>query len=234
MLGARGALAPVDADAVPRQPPQIRSFDHVSIPGRRLEEMAAFYRALGMTVRERGAGYSIHFGDQKINLHAPSRWEEDGSFSLRAPAAVPPCGDFCWVFEGTRDELVAVLDRAGARIEAEGERDGGRDTGRRRGQSIYFNKIGAATGWTYGGIKATCAAVYNGTRSVVTCAYKINTKILGGDSGAPVFYWPNWTNWSDNEVSLAGMVFAKESNGNKGYFNPVGAIENDLGSLIVY
>ena len=30
-----------------------------------------------------------------------------------------------------------MLERAGARIEAEGDRDGGRDTGRRRGQSIY-------------------------------------------------------------------------------------------------
>ncbi len=98
--------------------------------------MVAFYRALGMTVRERGTGYSIHFGHQKINLHVPSRWEE-GSFTLRAPAAVPPCGDFCRVFDGTRDEFLGMLERAGARIEAEGERDGGRDTGCFRGQSIY-------------------------------------------------------------------------------------------------
>ncbi len=135
-LGTGGALAPVDAEALPPQARGIQGFDHVAIPGQRIDEMVAFYRALGMTVRERGNGYSIHFGDQKINLHAPSRWEE-GSFTLRAPAAVPPCGDFCWVFEGTRDELLEVLERAGARVEAEGERDGGRDEGRRRGQSIY-------------------------------------------------------------------------------------------------
>ena len=135
-FGARGALAPLHAEALTPQPPRIRSFDHVAIPGRRMEEMVAFYRALGMTVRERGSGYSIHFGDQKINLHAPSAWERD-SFTLRAPSAVPPCGDFCWVFEGTRDELVALLHRADARIEAEGERDGGRGGGGLRGQSIY-------------------------------------------------------------------------------------------------
>lgn len=135
-LGARGALAPVHAEALARQPARIRSLDHVAIPARRMEEMVAFYRALGMTVRERGSGYSIHFGDQKINLHAPSAWEGD-SFTLRAPSAVPPCGDFCWVFEGTRDELVALLRGADAPIVAEGERDGGRGGGGIRGQSIY-------------------------------------------------------------------------------------------------
>ncbi len=50
---------------------------------------------------------------------------------------MPPCGDFCWVWEGTRAELVAVLERIGAEIEAEGERQGGRDGGRAVGQSIY-------------------------------------------------------------------------------------------------
>ena len=53
------------------------------------------------------------------------------------PRRCRPCGDFCWVWEGTREALVAVLDRAHAEIEAEGERDGGRDGGNARGQSIY-------------------------------------------------------------------------------------------------
>ena len=92
-FGARGALAPLHAEASAPQPPRIRSFDHVAIPGRRMEEMVAFYRALGMTVRERGSGYSIHFGDQKINLHAPSAWERG---LLHPPGAVrrPPVRGF--------------------------------------------------------------------------------------------------------------------------------------------
>ena len=99
--------------------------------------MVAFYRALGFGVQETERRVSIHFGDQKINFHRPSSWQNATPGSLRASGAVPPCGDFCWVWEGTREELVAVLDRAHAEIEAEGERDGGRDGGNARGQSIY-------------------------------------------------------------------------------------------------
>jgi len=46
---------------------------------------------------------------------------------LRAPAATPPCGDLCFVWEGTAEELRDRLVHAGAEIE-EGpvERVGGR------------------------------------------------------------------------------------------------------------
>ncbi len=122
--------------AFAQQDLHIRALDHVAIPIQRVEEMTAFYRALGFGILETESRVSIHFGDQKINFHRPSSWQ-GRTFGLRAPAAVPPCGDFCWVWEGTREELVAVLDRAQAEIEAEGERDGGRGGGGARGQSIY-------------------------------------------------------------------------------------------------
>ncbi len=114
----------------------IVALDHVAIPIQNVEEMVSFYRALGFVVRESGRRISIHFGDQKINSHHPSRWQS-GTFTLRAAAAQPPCGDFCWVWEGTRASLAEMLERADAEIVAEGERSGGRDGGNGVGQSVY-------------------------------------------------------------------------------------------------
>ena len=87
-------------------------------------------------MRENGRITSVHFGDQKINFHLPSLWQ-GGGFTLRAAAAQPPCGDFCWVWEGTEAALAEMLTRADAEIVAEGERTGGRDGGNGVGQSVY-------------------------------------------------------------------------------------------------
>ncbi len=115
----------------------IRSFDHVAIPIENTDAMLAFYRALGFGVNEREHFYSVHFGDQKINFHAPARWQS-GRFTLRGPTAVPGCGDFCFVWEGSVESLRAMLDQAGATIiEGPIERQGGRDGGRAKGTSLY-------------------------------------------------------------------------------------------------
>ena len=87
----------------------IRSFDHVAIPIQNTEAMLSFYRALGFGVKEREHFYSVHFGDHKINFHAPERWQS-GRFTLRGPTAVPGCGDFCFVWEGSAESLHATLD----------------------------------------------------------------------------------------------------------------------------
>lgn len=131
--GSSALAVPATASAV--QEGQVRTLDHVAIPIRRVDEMVAFYRALGFLVNETDQRVSVHFGDQKINMQYPSRWQNATS-GLRALGAVPPCGDFCWVWEGTREQLLAVLERAEAEIVAEGERDGGLDGGT-RGQSVY-------------------------------------------------------------------------------------------------
>ncbi len=124
------------AAASVRQASEIGALDHVAIPIQNVEEMVSFYRALGFDVREGGRIISIHFGDQKINFHRPSLWQS-GAFTLRAAAAMPPCGDFCWVWEGTPQSLADMLERASADIVAEGERVGGRDGGNGVGQSVY-------------------------------------------------------------------------------------------------
>ncbi len=134
-VSATGTLAGRAAGGV-RQASGIVALDHVAIPIQNVEEMVLFYRALGFVVREGARIVSIHFGDQKINFHRPSLWQS-GTFTLRAAAAQPPCGDFCWVWEGTEASLSAMLERAGAEIVAEGERSGGRDGGNGVGQSVY-------------------------------------------------------------------------------------------------
>jgi catechol 2,3-dioxygenase-like lactoylglutathione lyase family enzyme len=100
----------------------------------RAEAMVAFYRALGLEVAERPGVVSVYVGDQMINLHRPEVWQ-DTRFTLRAPAATPPCGDLCLVWDGSPESLHARLGRAGAEIE-EGpvERNGGR---RELASSVY-------------------------------------------------------------------------------------------------
>ena len=99
-----------------------------------VDAMVAFYRKLGLDVKEGVNLVSVYVGDQMINFHRPSLWK-GGKFSLRAPAAVPPCGDLCFVWEGSPTSLKAMLASAGAKIE-EGPvaRSGGR---RKNGSSIY-------------------------------------------------------------------------------------------------
>ena len=133
-----------DSPTVKPVSPGVAAFDHVAIPTARPEEMLLFYRALGFGVpspeewRARGVPFfSIQFGDNKINVHAPALWGDAG-FTLRGPTAQPGCGDFCFVWSGTLDELRRMLRAAGARTE-EGpvERVGGRDGGQAKGTSIY-------------------------------------------------------------------------------------------------
>jgi catechol 2,3-dioxygenase-like lactoylglutathione lyase family enzyme len=115
----------------------VRAFDHVAIPIQKVEEMLAFYRALGFGVSGQPPFHAVHFGDQKINFHSPIAWQSE-RFTLRGPAAKPGCGDFCFVWDGPVEALKTVLSQAGAAIE-EGpvERVGGRDNGQAKGMSIY-------------------------------------------------------------------------------------------------
>ena len=113
---------------------RVVGFDHVSLPMQHTDAMVAFYRALGFDVAERKAIVSVYAGDNMVNFHRPELWPRE-AFTLRAPAAVPPCGDLCFVWDGTPDALHARITAAGATIE-EGpvERDGGR---RETATSVY-------------------------------------------------------------------------------------------------
>jgi len=108
--------------------------DHVSLPMQHTDAMVEFYGALGFEITEQRAVVSVHAGDQMINFHRPELWPRPG-FTLRAPAAVPPCGDLCFVWDGSADALDARLSGAGAIVEdGPVAREGGR---RAAATSVY-------------------------------------------------------------------------------------------------
>ena len=94
----------------------ISGFDHVSLPMCETDAMLAFYRALGFDVEEQKAVVAVRAGVNMINFHRPDLWPRP-VFTLRAPAAVPPCGDLCFVWDGDAAALHAQLASAGAAIE---------------------------------------------------------------------------------------------------------------------
>ena len=94
----------------------ISGFDHVSLPLRDEVAMAAFYRAIGAGVDELQHVVVVHLGDQMINFHRAEKWTR-ADFTLRAPAAVPPCGDFCVRWVGSEAELDTLLIDAGIAVE---------------------------------------------------------------------------------------------------------------------
>ncbi|MBV1931444.1 MAG: VOC family protein [Porticoccaceae bacterium] len=117
----------------------ITGFDHVAIPMAAVDDMLAFYKAMGFKISDDYGGrvYSVHCGNNKINLHTPQIWQSD-KFTLRGHSAQPGCGDFCFVWAGSEDLLHNTLAKLDAVIE-EGpvERLGGRNGGQDTGISVY-------------------------------------------------------------------------------------------------
>ena len=113
---------------------RVSGFDHVALPMQNTDAMVAFYRSLGLEVRENANLVSVYVGTQMINFHRPTLWQ-NATFTLRAPAAKPPCGDLCFVWDGTAASLKTMLDRANAKIETGPvDRAGGRQ---KTGSSVY-------------------------------------------------------------------------------------------------
>jgi catechol 2,3-dioxygenase-like lactoylglutathione lyase family enzyme len=131
VTGAAAVSAPPAASA---QTPAIRALDHVALPMQDADAMIAFYRALGFQVDEGPQICVVRFGTQMINLHRPALWQRE-TFTLRASAARPPCGDLCFVWEGTSESLKAVLEKVAVKVvEGPVNRQGGR---RINGSSTY-------------------------------------------------------------------------------------------------
>jgi len=130
-----GGIATAGATkAIAQEPGRVRGFDHVALPMQNTDAMLAFYRGLGFDVNEGTNACSVYIGDQMINFHRPAWWQ-NATFTLRAPAAKPPCGDLCFVWDGTAEALKAMLDRVGAKIvEGPVSRQGGR---RKAASSVY-------------------------------------------------------------------------------------------------
>src|SRR6266566_9353415 len=132
-VGGAIALSTVPA-AVAQQSGGIRGYDHVALPMQNTEAMIGFYRGLGCDVSENANAVSVYVGSQMINFHRPATWQRE-TFTLRAPAAKPPCGDLCFVWDGTAGSLKSRLEHAGAKVvEGPVARPGGR---RKTGSSVY-------------------------------------------------------------------------------------------------
>tara|TARA_B100000029_G_scaffold153238_1_gene148375 strand:+ start:3134 stop:3493 length:360 start_codon:yes stop_codon:yes gene_type:complete len=103
----------------------------------RVEEMIAFYSALGCRVVDQGRIQAVTFGDNKINFHMPDLWQ-DPQFTLRGLTAAPGSGDICFVWDGSQDELLSTINAAGAEVElGPVPRVGGMNGGSTEGTSIY-------------------------------------------------------------------------------------------------
>ena len=94
------------------------SIDHIAMPTANAERLIEFYKRLGFTINDEDewrAGeanaFSIQVGDSKINVHPESH-----TASLRGPTAVPGCTDICFVWDGTAEECVEMLESAGVEI----------------------------------------------------------------------------------------------------------------------
>ena len=129
---AAGATGSAGLEA--QQAGKVSGFDHVALPMQNTEAMIAFYRKLGCEIRENANAVSVYIGTQMINFHRPALWQ-NATFTLRAPAAKPPCGDLCFVWDGTAASLKTLLERAGAGVETGPvDRAGGRQ---KTGSSVY-------------------------------------------------------------------------------------------------
>lgn len=118
----------------------ISRIDHAAIPIQNVEAMLSFYKLLGFTIRSFNDDdlpvHAVMLGESRLNFHEPKAWKS-ASFP-RGPNAVPGCGDFCFVWEGTIESAITFLDDAGINIELGPiERTGARDQSHKVGQSVY-------------------------------------------------------------------------------------------------
>jgi catechol 2,3-dioxygenase-like lactoylglutathione lyase family enzyme len=91
----------------------IRAIDHLVLTVTDIDETVRFYERLGMRREAFGDGrVALHFGDQKLNLHAVG--------AEIAPHARHPTrgsADVCFLIDGALSELEADLTAAGVQIE---------------------------------------------------------------------------------------------------------------------
>ncbi len=120
--------------------------DHVAFPTDDAERLAAFYRALGFALEgfdEWRAGtapiFSIACGDQKLNVHPETMKPLRGHEAyLRGDTAEAGSADFCVVWDGGVDALLATLQELGVEpIEGPVPRIGGRGGATTVGISVY-------------------------------------------------------------------------------------------------
>ncbi|HYF63966.1 MAG TPA: VOC family protein [Herpetosiphonaceae bacterium] len=90
----------------------IERIDHVVLTVASIEATCAWYaRVLGMEVREFGGRKALHFGRQKINLHAIG-----AEIEPKAPNAGPGTGDLCLITAAPIEDVLAHLRASGVEV----------------------------------------------------------------------------------------------------------------------
>ena len=119
----------------------IKGIDHWVIVAGDLQRTLDFYERLGFTIAweprpgraDRGMP-TIRIGDaQKINVHGPDVPARPGYLGARRPTT--SAADFCLEWEGTVQEVLALLARNGIAVEAG---PGPRTCARGVSTSVYF------------------------------------------------------------------------------------------------
>src|SRR5262249_11671366 len=95
-----------------QQSGRIRGVDHVALSMQNTGAVVAFDRSLGLQVAENPQAVAGYIRNQMMNFHWPATWQRE-SFTIPAPAAKPPCGDLCFVWDLSAESLKSMLDRAG-------------------------------------------------------------------------------------------------------------------------
>ena len=118
----------------------IKGIDHWVIVVADLERTLDFYRRLGFTIayEKRPGGRpdmpTIRIGDaQKINVHAREWPDRPDYLGARKPSVGG--SDFCLEWDGTVDEVLALLKKNGIAVEAG---PGPRSCARGTSTSVYF------------------------------------------------------------------------------------------------
>jgi len=93
---------------------EISRIDHFVITVSDLERTCDFYsRVLGMTVRhEKNRPTSLHFGEQKINVHQKGK-----EFKPRSHIPTVGSADFCLITDVPMAETIAHIEAEGVKIE---------------------------------------------------------------------------------------------------------------------
>ena len=120
----------------------VKAFDHVAIPTADAERFLEYYKRLGFTFineekwrRGESPIFSLRIGEHNmINVHP-----EGFTANLRGQTAEPGCGDLCFVWDGTVEEVQAMLAKAGVEpVSGPVPRYGGRNGGASSSTSIYI------------------------------------------------------------------------------------------------
>ncbi|MCL9661704.1 VOC family protein [Paenibacillus hunanensis] len=92
----------------------IRHLDHLVLTVKNLEATLQFYEnVLGMRVETFGEGRkSLHYGQQKINLH-----EVGHEFEPKANVPQPGSADLCFIIDCSLDKMMIHLHQLGIQLE---------------------------------------------------------------------------------------------------------------------